>query len=115
VYTIERISELSLSARKVLYRLQYNNVHLKVGDGTMGWPEKAPYDGISVTAGAPYVPQALKEQLADGGRLVIPVGGAELQLLEVVVNEGGKFRTHQVTACRFVKLVGEQGWRGDDD
>ena len=114
VYTIERISELSLNARKALYRLQYNNVYLKVGDGTMGWPEKAPFDGIIVTAGAPYVPQALKEQLAEGGRLVIPVGGQDLQLLEVVINEGGKFQTRQVTACRFVKLVGEQGWRVND-
>ena len=75
VYTIERISELSIRARKALYRLRYENIKLRIGDGTLGWPEEAPFDGIVVTAGAPIVPEALLAQLVDGGRLVIPVPG----------------------------------------
>ena len=114
VFTMEIIGALGNNARERLQKLGYSTVKVRVGDGYFGWPEEAPFDGIIVTAGAPYVPQALKEQLADGGRLVIPVGGEELQLLEVVMNEGGKFHTRHSTACRFVKLVGEQGWRGDN-
>lgn len=114
VYTIERIRELSIRARTALYRLRYANVKLRIGDGTLGWPEEAPFDGIVVTAGAPVVPEALVAQLADGGRLVIPVGGEELQYLEVIRRVGTEFEKSSVTACRFVKLVGEQGWRNGD-
>lgn len=111
VFTIERIKDLSIRARKVLYRLQYNNIKLKVGDGTLGWPEEAPFDRIIVTAGAPVVPEELKHQLADGGRLVIPVGGEDVQILDLIERSGNEFNKRSVTACRFVKLVGEKGWK----
>jgi protein-L-isoaspartate(D-aspartate) O-methyltransferase len=114
VFTIERIRELSIRARTALYRMRYENVKLRIGDGTLGWPEQSPFDGIVVTAGAPVVPQALIAQLADGGKLVIPVGDAELQYLEVIERVGTEIRKKSVTACRFVKLVGEQGWRSND-
>lgn len=111
VYTIERIRDLSIRARKVLYKLGYKNITHKIGDGTMGWPEHAPYDCIIVTAGAPYVPESLQEQLSEAGRLVIPVGGEAVQQLDVITRRGGEFHTRSVTACRFVKLVGREGWK----
>jgi len=114
VYTIERIAELSVRARKAIYSMRLSNVKFRIGDGTMGWPEEAPFDGIIVTAGAPVVPESLKSQLADGGRLVIPVGGEEIQYLEVVRRAGSGFQKRTVTACRFVKLVGAEGWREGD-
>lgn len=113
VYTVERLRDLSIRARKALYRLGYQNVHLRIGDGTLGWEEEAPFDRIIVTAGAPSVPERLRLQLAEGGRLVIPVGGEELQQLDVITREEGQFHTHSITACRFVKLIGEHGWRGE--
>lgn len=114
VYTVERVAELSIRARKALYRLQYRNVKLRIGDGTLGWPEMAPFDGIVVTAGAPVVPQALVGQLVDGGWLVIPVGGEELQYLEVIQRVGTSVQKRAVTACRFVKLIGAEGWSDED-
>lgn len=113
VFTVERIADLSIRARKILYKLRYKNIKLKIGDGTLGWPEQGPYDAIIVTAGAPHVPDALKAQLADGGRLVIPVGGEELQNLEIISRDGFEFNRRVTTGCRFVKLVGKQGWAGD--
>jgi protein-L-isoaspartate(D-aspartate) O-methyltransferase len=110
VYSIERMEGLSMRARKALYQAGYRNVSLKVGDGTIGWPEKGPFDGIVVTAGAPKLPEKLKEQLADGGRLVVPVGGAELQQLIIVERQGNNFNTTIGTGCRFVKLIGQNGW-----
>jgi len=110
VYTIERIQELSINARKALHRLHYTNIRFRIGDGTLGWPEKAPFDAIVVTAGSPEVPETLKEQLLDGGRLVIPVGGIDLQKLNVITREGDRFLLKEVTGCRFVKLIGEFGW-----
>jgi len=110
VYSIERKQALSVAARKVLYRLHYNNIRFRVGDGTLGWSEEAPFDGIIVTAGGPEVPMALREQLADGGRMLIPVGETDVQHLELITREGKDFTSRYVTACRFVKLVGNQGW-----
>ena len=110
VYTIERKQALSVAARKVLYRLHYDHIKFRVGDGTLGWPEEAPFDGIIVTAGGPKVPIALRQQLADGGRMLIPVGEADVQHLEVITRHGEDFKSRSVTACRFVKLVGKQGW-----
>lgn len=115
VYTIERISSLSMRARANIHRAGYHNVSFKIGDGTLGWPEEAPFDGIIVTAGAPRVPQTLAAQLADGGRLVVPVGGTELQQLIVVKREGGNFTTTIGTGCRFVRLIGENGWDGGNE
>jgi protein-L-isoaspartate(D-aspartate) O-methyltransferase len=113
VFTIERLESLSVRARRSLYKVGYQNVQLKVGDGTLGWPEEAPYDGIMVTAGAPKVPDHLKHQLADGGRLVVPVGGTEFQQLIIVERDGNNFHTTLGSGCRFVRLIGENGWQNE--
>jgi len=110
VYTIERHAQLAQRARENLIKAGYKNIQLKVGDGTLGWEEHAPYDGIIVTAGAPAVPQALKEQLADGGRLVIPAGNAFSQILVVLEHKGGEFIKKDLCGCVFVPLVGKEGW-----
>ena len=111
VYTIERIDALSIRARRVLHKMLYKNIHFRIGDGTMGWPEEAPFDGIVVTAGSPEVQKTFLGQLADGGKLVIPVGGEAVQELVVITKTGESFRTREVTGCRFVKLIGEYGWK----
>jgi len=113
VYTIERIASLSERSRAILTELGYNNVHFRVGDGTLGWPEEAPYDGIIVTAGAPRVPEPLVEQLAEGGRLVIPVGGSWSQELLVVRKMEGEIVEQEVCGCVFVPLIGEHGWKSN--
>jgi protein-L-isoaspartate(D-aspartate) O-methyltransferase len=110
VYSIERIEKLSNRARKVLYGIGYSNFKLRIGDGTLGWKEEAPFDGIIVTAGAPVIPKALTEQLKDGAKLVIPVGGEEAQELKVLTRVGDKVEERTVSGCRFVKLIGEHGW-----
>lgn len=112
VCTVERIPALAESARERLQLLGYRNVRVLVGDGTLGWQDEAPYDGIVVTAGAPEPPAALLEQLAPGGRLVIPVGPTQqLQTLVRVRRLGeGRFRREELCAVRFVPLIGEQGW-----
>ncbi|MDO8526051.1 MAG: protein-L-isoaspartate(D-aspartate) O-methyltransferase [Deltaproteobacteria bacterium] len=113
VYTVERLSTLSLRARKIIYRLSCNNIEFKIGDGTLGWPEHAPYDAIIVTAVGPEVPLALKSQLTEGGRLVIPVGSVESQKLYLLKREGDKWSTRILSDCRFVKLIGKEGWGGE--
>ena len=111
VYTIERIRKLFIATRKVLDKLQYHNVVAKCSDGTLGWPDEAPFDAIVVTAGSPDVPDTLVDQLRDGGRLVIPVGGAHSQqLLKIMKNKEG-IRKKNLGGCRFVKLIGNQGWK----
>lgn len=114
VFTIERHSDLSIRARKVLFRMRLSNIKYRIGDGTLGWPEQAPFDRIVVTAGAPVVPEMLINQLADGGMLLIPVGNEDMQYLERVIKQDGRLKRETMTACRFVKLVGENGWRGCD-
>lgn len=111
VCTVERIRPLALKARKALDSLRLLNVNLKIGDGTEGWPEEAPYDAILVTAGAPYLPECLIEQLAPGGRLVIPVGDRVDQKL-LVVRKGmdGSVTREEADDCRFVRLIGKNGW-----
>lgn len=112
VYTIERIPGLAEAAAASLEDLGYDNVHVRCDDGTLGWPEEAPFDGIVVTAGGPEVPEALKYQLTVGGRLVIPVGASKAyQRLVCVtrVSETG-FETEDLIGVRFVPLVGEEGW-----
>ncbi len=111
VYTIERYEILAQQALKSINQLDIKNITLKVGDGTLGWPEHAPYDAILTTAAAPKVPQPLLDQLADGGRLVIPVGGRIGQYLERWFREGDKFRHEQTVAVAFVPLLGKYGWR----
>jgi len=110
VYTIERIERLSQQARANLCQLGITNVSFRVGDGTLGWAKHGPYDRILVTAGAPAVGQTLVDQLVDGGLLVVPVGGPDEQVLTIVQREGNRTIEKPSIACRFVKLIGEEGW-----
>jgi len=113
VYSVERIRSLADRARAILEELGYYNVLIRVGDGTLGWREEAPFDAVLVTAAAPEVPAPLVEQLKAGGRLVIPVGGSTAQVLKCLVKEpDGLVRESELVGCVFVKLVGEQGWQG---
>ncbi len=115
VYTVERIVSLAGRARKVLDSLGYSNVNVKVDDGTIGWENEAPFDAIMVTAGSPGVPPGLVEQLAPGGRLVIPVGDQFSQvLIRVRKREDGSIVEEQSVGCRFVRLVGKFGWGADE-
>lgn len=111
VIAVEAQPELVSSARERLARLGYTNVRVEQADGSMGWPQDAPYDVILVTAAAPSVPPPLVEQLADGGRLVLPVGGAENQELIRITNNQGRTSQESLYACRFVPLVGRYGWQ----
>lgn len=111
LFSVERSPELSRSAAAVLRDLGYSNVILKTADGTLGWPEHGPYDGILVTAGAPEIPAPLLGQLAEGGRLVVPVGDRELQRLELVTRKGERVTVRTLVECAFVPLVGAAGWR----
>ena len=111
VFSVEKIRALSHKSRILLDRLEYQNIALHVGDGTIGWSEHAPYDAIIVTAGAPAAPKPLLEQLADGGRLVIPVGDEQGQILLRVTRAGVAFKEEQLGDCKFVKLFGKYGWR----
>ncbi len=117
VYTIERIAELAENAKTVLDGLGYHRVHVQHANGTLGWPEEAPFDGIVVAAGGPEIPDALKQQLKIGGRLVIPVGKSHgyQELMRVTRISEHEFETEDLAAVRFVPLVGEQGWAPDDD
>jgi protein-L-isoaspartate(D-aspartate) O-methyltransferase len=110
VTTIERIPELAEFARENLDRAGLVNVDVFEGDGTLGWPKNAPFDRIMVTAAGPDLPEALGDQLAEGGRLVIPMGGQHLQDLYLYIKTGGKLERFNHGGCRFVKLIGEQGW-----
>jgi len=112
VWTIERIRPLAMQARKVLDTLHLLNVNIKVGDGTLGWPEEGPFDAILVTAGAPAIPETLAAQLAPGGRLVIPVGDeANQTLLRIRKATDGTLSQETGIGCRFVPLIGQQGWQ----
>ena len=111
VYSIERHPGLLERARQILEALGYTNVILKLGDGTKGWPEAAPFEAILVTAAGPRVPEPLLEQLAEGGRLVMPVGDEWSQYLVKIVKKGGKFYRQTLEPVRFVKLVGEYGFK----
>jgi len=110
VYSVERIRELSARARDVLDALRVTNAALLVGDGTIGWSRYAPYDAILVAAGAPAVPSALADQLAPGGRMLIPLGDLAEQQLTLVRKSGTGIETERVAPCTFVPLVGRFGW-----
>ncbi len=110
VFTIERLAPLQEAARERLASLGIHNVSYRVGDGTAGWPEEAPFDRIMVTAGAPEVPRSLLDQLIEGGRMVIPVGDTGDQILTVVERLHGKTRETPGYPCRFVKLIGAEAW-----
>lgn len=110
VFSIERIAALSQAARENVQRLGARNISLLVGDGTIGWREYAPYDAILVSAAGPTIPEPLIAQLADGGRMVVPVGGADDQMLWMVTREGDEVKRQEIGPVRFVPLVGRHGW-----
>ncbi len=114
VLSIERIAFLATRARKLIESLNYFNVAIRVGDGTLGWQDEAPFDGILVTAGSPDIPRTFVEQLAVGGRLVIPVGDRNSQQLIRVIRRSEDIRDlkkEDFGGCRFVNLIGEYGWQ----
>ena len=110
VFSVERIAELSMRARAALDALRINNVALLVGDGTVGWSRYSPYDAILVTAAAPAAPQTLIDQLAENGRLLIPIGDRERQRLTMVRKSAAGVESEEVATCTFVPLVGRFGW-----
>jgi protein-L-isoaspartate(D-aspartate) O-methyltransferase len=111
VYTIERIYSLYVRTRKLFDELRYHNIVTRYSDGTTGWKEESPFDAIIVTAGAPEIPTALVNQLAVGGRMVIPVGDRHSQDLIKLVRDQKGIHQANLGGCRFVKLIGEHGWR----
>jgi protein-L-isoaspartate(D-aspartate) O-methyltransferase len=110
VCSIERLPRLAERARAVLESLGYDNVWVRVGNGALGWPDEAPFDRIIVTAGGPSVPPPLVQQLAEGGRMVLPIGRPDNQVLTVVENVGGDIRQRTHGECKFVPLVGKYAW-----
>lgn len=110
VFTIERLEILSLRARSILDRLGRTNIHYRIGDGTLGWPDEGPFDRILVTAGAPGFPSTLFDQLAEGGHLIAPVGAELSQELTVFQKQEGHPVVRSLMGCRFVKLIGLEGW-----
>ena len=111
VYTIERHPLLAFKAQATLERLGYTNITLEIGDGSTGLPRCAPYDGIIVAAAAPAMPQKLFDQLKEDGRMVIPIGPSEAQDLQLIKKQEGRAVVTQQVGCRFVPLIGEQGYR----
>ena len=111
VYTVERIDSLLGQARRVFTALGYYNIRSQLSDGTLGWDEFAPFDAIIVTAGGPVIPEPLLGQLAEGGRMVIPVGDKDTQELQLAEKlPGGEVQVTSLSAVRFVDLIGEHGW-----
>jgi protein-L-isoaspartate(D-aspartate) O-methyltransferase len=110
VWSVERVRALAIDAKHLLHELGYTNVHVGIGDGTSGWPDHAPYDAIAVAAAAPAIPQPLLDQLAPGGRLVLPVGTRDDQQMLRIVRTPRGFTQQNLGPVRFVPLVGEHGW-----
>lgn len=113
VYTIERNRSLYDRARRILESLEYYNIVCRYGDGTLGWKEESPFDAIIVTAGAPEVPKPLVDQLAEGGRMIIPVGSSFSQTLIKIYRDQQGIHQTELGGCRFVKLVGQRGWKAE--
>jgi protein-L-isoaspartate(D-aspartate) O-methyltransferase len=113
VYSIERISSLAKNAKRILQALEYYNVFIKISDGTEGWKSEAPFDGIIVTAASPDVPHLLKDQLKDGGRIIIPIGDLFSQNLLRVTRKGNRFIEENLLMCRFVPLIGKYGFQNE--
>ena len=111
VYTLERFPGLAKRAETILRNLGYSGVKIKVGDGTLGWPEEAPFSRIIVTAAAPEVPPPLLEQLSEGGKMVLPLGETFSQMLTVIEKEEGRIRKEPICGCVFVPLIGEYGYK----
>jgi len=113
VYSIERFTDLSERARKIIEKLQIRNINFRVGDGSLGWKEHAPFDAIIVAAGSPDLPESLVEQLAVGGKLIIPVGSRQSQRLIKVVRGRQMLEKHDICGCMFVPLVGDNAWKSE--
>jgi protein-L-isoaspartate(D-aspartate) O-methyltransferase len=113
VYTVERLRMLSLRARAALDALGYERIHFRVDDGTLGWPEEAPFDRIIVTAMAPSLPAPLFAQLSPHGRLVIPIGSTEHQILYAITKSNGEPHSQPLCGCVFVRLIGSDGWQSE--
>ncbi|MBI5598688.1 MAG: protein-L-isoaspartate(D-aspartate) O-methyltransferase [Deltaproteobacteria bacterium] len=111
VFSIERVTSVAIKARRLLDTLHYSKVIIKIDDGTLGWPEEAPFDAIIVTAASPEIPPVYMQQLAEGGRLLIPVGGEFVQDLVRVTRRQGRILRESLGGCRFVKLIGRYGWQ----
>ena len=115
VFSLERIASLARRARKVLDDNGFSKVNIRLADGTVGWQDMAPFDGIIVTAGAPKVPQEYLDQLSLGGRLIIPVGDRESQVLMRITRVGeAEYKEEKMLGCRFVPLIGSQGWKQEN-
>lgn len=114
VFTIDRSEELTTKAQELLESANYTNIHCRVGDGTVGWAEHAPYDGIIGTGSVPEVPPSLIAQLGNPGRLVIPIGGRHVQELLLLEKSGDESIRKELCPCSFLPLIGEQGWREDE-
>lgn len=115
VFTIERHGTLARRARQAWEELDIHNIAMRIGDGTIGWSEYAPFDGIIVTAASPDLPQPLLDQLSEAeGRLVIPVGRSDFQQLRVVTRKGDVYTSREDVGCTFVPLVGKHGWKDED-
>ena len=110
VYSVERIAPLANKAAKTLSELGYKNIEIDISDGSLGWLEHAPYDAIMITASCPARPETLLKQLAEGGRLIAPVGGAFSQVLTLYRNIDGSIVSSEICGCVFVPLVGKEGW-----
>jgi protein-L-isoaspartate(D-aspartate) O-methyltransferase len=114
VFSVERIASLATNARKILDKLNFYNVAIRVGDGSYGWREEAPFDGIIITAAVPEIPQYLLEQLAAGGRMVAPVGDRDVQTLYKLTRSAEnpeEIIKEDLGGCRFVSMIGESGWK----
>jgi len=111
IYTVERVQELAEQAEARFHALGYKNIHVKVGDGTSGWPEEAPFNRIIITAGTPKIPEPLIEQLSDEGIIIAPVGDRFSQQIVKIVKSKGKLSESFHTPCVFVPLIGEHGWK----
>jgi protein-L-isoaspartate(D-aspartate) O-methyltransferase len=111
VYTIERIHSLFVRTRRLFDRLRYHNIVTRYSDGTTGWADESPFDAIIVTAGAPKIPQVLVDQLAVGGRMILPVGNQYAQELVRLTKNADGIQREDLGGCRFVKLIGEDGWQ----
>jgi protein-L-isoaspartate(D-aspartate) O-methyltransferase len=110
VYTVEKIASLGLKAEKLFKELGYRNIKVKISDGTEGWSEHAPYDGIIITAGSPQIPKPLIGQLSENGKIIAPIGGSSVQDLIVAENIKGKLSQRAICGCMFVPLIGKYGW-----
>jgi len=113
VYSIERIDSLANKAQDLLAGLGLTNVRIRSGDGTLGWPEEAPFERVIITAASPAVPQPLLDQLKDGGKMLLPLGGSLSQMLTLIEKNGRDLRYSDICQCVFVPLVGKFGWKGE--